>query len=407
MDVGNGRVAIRQDWVNDGEGLRGRRGLRAGRQFLLPGFRPTEIARAKPAGTLRIVALGGSTAYGLYVGADAAFIAVLGKEIAAATGLPVEVVNLGCAGFASDRELALLPTALALEPDLVVIYGGHNEMLAGDVGAPGGLTPALRLRAALLERSALFAWLDHAWIALLRSAETESVREEVAALEAGEIPTFVTEGVPASLRVPPSEAFRARAAEHYRANLTAMIALGRSAGVPLLFPLPVANLRVPPTFSVHAPGFTAEREFEGEMRAAAALREAGKHAEELAAVDRALALSPEYGLANYARGEALRALGRDDEARVQHYQRDRSHLPHHVAARASLRRRRRRGGGALGRSAAALPREPLRRGGARLFIDHVHPTAADTRASPMRCGLRARAATVARRASPSREGETR
>ncbi|HEX5065528.1 MAG TPA: hypothetical protein VFY49_05400, partial [Myxococcota bacterium] len=50
VDVGGGRVAIRSDWVNDGEGLRGRRGQRAGRQFLLPGFRPAELARAKPAG---------------------------------------------------------------------------------------------------------------------------------------------------------------------------------------------------------------------------------------------------------------------------------------------------------------------------------------------------------------------
>ena len=48
IEVGGGRVAVRPDWVNDGEGLRGRRGQRAGRQFLYPGFRPAELARVKP-----------------------------------------------------------------------------------------------------------------------------------------------------------------------------------------------------------------------------------------------------------------------------------------------------------------------------------------------------------------------
>src|SRR5262245_50214672 len=182
VDVGGGRVAIRPDWVNDGEGLRGRRGQRAGRQFLFPGFRPAELARVKPPGTWRVIGLGDSTSYGLFVGAEAAYIARLGDLIEAATGEPVEAANLGCAGFASDRVAALLPTALALDPDLVVVYVGHNEMLSGAEGPAGGLTPALRLRAWLLARSSLFAWLDFGWTRGLRAAETESVREEVAAL---------------------------------------------------------------------------------------------------------------------------------------------------------------------------------------------------------------------------------
>jgi lysophospholipase L1-like esterase len=376
VDAGNGRVAIRPDWVNDGEGLRGRRGRRAGRQFLFPGFRPAEIAKQKPEGTLRIVALGESTTYGLFVGADAAFIEVLGREIHASTGLPVEALNLGCAGFASDRVLALLPTALALSPDLVVVYLGQNEMLGGDAGPTGGLTPALRLRAALLARSSLFAWLDHGLTSLLRSAETERVREEVAALEAGEIPTFVQEAVPAAERRAPTEAFRTRAAEGYRANLGEIIALARAANVPLLFVLPIANLRAPPTFAYHAPGFAKQREFDAEMRAAAALREAGKHAEELAAVERALALSPGYGPAHYARGEALRALGRDDEARAA-YQRAVDGVTYRITSRLEQVFVDVVGG-------AGVPWVDLRpifhadlsdAAARALFVDHVHPTA--------------------------------
>ncbi len=379
VEVAPGHVAIRPDWVNDGEGLRGRRGRRAGRQFLLPGFRPAELAREKPEGTLRIVALGGSTTYGLFVGADAAFMARLGAALAARTGRPVEALNLGCAGFASDRVAALLPTALGLSPDLVVVYVGHNEMLGGALGPTAGLTPALRLRLALLTRSSIFAWLDHLTLRALRAAESERVREEVAALEAGQIPTFVPEAVPVSQRVAPSDAFRAQAAARYRANLARMIETARAAGVPLLFALPVANLRSRPGLSFHAEGFAAERAFDTALRAAAALRESGKHADALAALDRAIALSPGHALAHFLRGDALRALGRDDEARSA-YRRaiDQDGVTHRITApleQAFLEIVREQG----------APWADLRpvfhtdlsdAGAARLFVDHLHPTSA-------------------------------
>lgn len=412
VEVAPGRLAIRPDWVNDGEGLRGRRGRRAGRQFLLPGFRPARLARAKPDGALRIAALGGSTTYGLFVGADAAFVAVLGAELAARTGRPVEALNLGCAGFASDRVAALLPSALALDPDLVVVYVGHNEMLGGAEGPTGRLTPALRLRAWLLARSALFAWLDHATTRALRAAETERLREEVAVLEAGQIPTFVPEEVPASQRVAPTPAFRAAAAARYRGNLVRIAETARAAGVPLLFALPVANLRSPPGLAFHAPDFAALREFEAALRAAAALREAGKHEDALAALDRAVALSPEHALAHFLRGDALRALGRDDAARAAWRRAiDLDGVTHRITTpleQAFLDVVREQG----------VPWVDLRplfhadlsdAGAARLFVDHLHPTAAGHAAIADALLPEARALLASRGslAASAREGEGR
>ena len=379
VDAGGGRIAIRPDWVNDGEGLRGRRGRRAGRQFLFPGFRPAELARAKPDGVVRIVGLGDSTAYGLFVGADAAFLAVLGREITASTGKPVEAVNLGCAGYASDRVLALLPTALALHPDLVVVYVGHNEMLVGSDGPAAGLTSALRARAWLLEHSSLFAWLDYAWTRALRGAETERVREEVAALEAGDIPTFVPEAVPESRRAAPSPEFRARAATRYRENLEEIAAAARAERVPLLFVLPVENLRWPPGLSFHADGFTAQREFDASLRAAAALRESGKREQALAEIDRAIALSPEYAAAHFQRGVLLVELGRTDDARAAFRAAiDRDGVTHRLTSpleAAFL--------DAMARAHApwvdlreTLQSDPSDAVARQLFVDHVHPTAA-------------------------------
>jgi lysophospholipase L1-like esterase len=411
VEVAPGRLAIRPDWVNDGEGLRGRRGRRAGRQFLLPGFRPAELSRAKPARSLRVIGLGDSTSYGLFVGADAAFLPVLGREISAATGRPVETLNLGCAGFASDRVAALLPAALALDPDLVVVYVGHNEMLGGAEGPAAGLSGALRLRAELIARSSLVAWLDHWSVRVLRAAETERVREEVAALEAGEIPTFVPEDVPAAQREAPSAEFRAQAAASYLANLRRIAADARAAGVPLLFALPVANLRSPPGLSFHAPGFAAQAEFDAALRAAAALRESGRSEEALAQLERALALSPRHAQAHYLRGEALHALGREDEAReawraavdfdgVTH----RITTPLEVVFLEAMRET----GAAWVDLRPVLQADLSDVAAKREFVDHVHPTAeghariAAALGEPARALLASRGAAVAPRAGEER-----
>jgi len=231
----------------------------------------------------------------------------------------------------------------------------------------------------MLARSSLVAWLDYAWTRALRGAESERVREEVVALEAGQIPTFVPEDVPAARRAAPSEDFRERAAERYRDNLTKIAAEGHAARVPLLFVLPVENLRWPPGLSFHAPGFEEEQEFAAALRAAAALREAGKREQALAEIDRAIALSPSFALAHYRRAELLEELGRRDEA-IAAYRAaiDRDGVTHRLTSpleAAFL--------GAMERVHAPWVdlRETLQSDSSdavarHLFVDHVHPTAA-------------------------------
>ncbi len=312
---GSSRV-IAPDLVNDGDGLRGVRGLRKGRQFLYPGFRPASLPAPKPEGALRIFALGGSSTYGLYVGAEAAFPARLEQRLRAALpGRSVQVVNLGCAGWASDRVANLLDAVLALEPDLVVVYAGHNEMLGGPVDWADGLPPGLRLRARLLSVSTLFAWLNHALASTLRSAEAEMIREEVAAMRVGHIPTYVPEEVPSGERPRPTAAFRDAASRRFARNAERMLATTRRAGVPLLFVLPVANLNAPPAISLHPPDFHAEAVFHAHLRAAQALQEAGRFDAALERLDRAAALSPEHALVQFRRGKLLSSAGRGEEAR--------------------------------------------------------------------------------------------
>lgn len=366
---------IRPDWVNDGLGLRGRRGVRAGRQFLRPGFRPARVTQPKPKGTVRIVALGGSTTYGLYVGSEAAFPAVLGRRLAERLdGRPVEVVNLGCPGFASDRVAGLLPAVIRLDPDLVVILTGHNEMLGGELAA---LSPALALRATLLRYSSLFAWWNHALAGALRSAEAEAVAEEVAADRAGEIPTFVPEEAPLAQRASRAAGFRSASAARYAENLSRIAGELAAADIPALFVLPVANLHAPPLTS-EPDDADAARELREALRAAAALREAGHDERAEARLREATLRFPEAARAHYALGLVLLALGRTDDARAalqravdEDVRTHRIDSLHEAAWLSALR----------GADPAPIDLRPVLQAelevtaAGRVFVDHVHPTA--------------------------------
>ncbi len=93
-------------------------------------FRPASFAKRKSEHGLRVFALGGSTTQGEPFSTETAFPAWLGLCLQAA--LPdreVECVNCGGLSYASYRVLAILREVMEYEPDLIVIYCGHNEYL--------------------------------------------------------------------------------------------------------------------------------------------------------------------------------------------------------------------------------------------------------------------------------------
>lgn len=374
-----GRIRIRRDWVNPGNGMRGVAGRRAGRVFLVPGFRPARFAREKPPDTLRVFVLGGSSTFGAYVGAASAFPEVLERELALlAPGRSVEVINLGCAGWASDRVANLVPTLLSLDPDLLIVYSGHNEMLVGDVGAGPALAPAARLRAALLRRSALFAWLDHAIASTLRAAETEMLREEALALEAGKALTWDPYEVPPEERGPPQPGFLRRAEAAYAANLRSVVAACRGAGVPLLLAMPVSNLLYPPV--IGARRADAAR-FEAAMEAGSAALVEGRRRAAAAHFEEALALAPSHGRAHHQLGLALlqsdpvRARAELERARDLDVRTHRmtTALEAELIGVAEA-------GGVPWVDLRPVFHEPLGQARSRrFFIDHLHPTAAGHR----------------------------
>ena len=97
------------------------------------GMRGPETAREKPAGVTRILVAGGSTTFDEAVsGNDNAWPARFDAWLdSLAVEGPVEVLNAGVAGYRVIDNLIWLMTELhTLEPDIVVLLQGHNDLEA-------------------------------------------------------------------------------------------------------------------------------------------------------------------------------------------------------------------------------------------------------------------------------------
>jgi len=94
------------------------------------GYRGPEVEIPKPAGVFRIVALGGSTTYGISTPWQDAYPAQLEAILRNEYGFSnVEVVNAGLSGYNSWDILANFEFRVSeLEPDLIIFYEGINDV---------------------------------------------------------------------------------------------------------------------------------------------------------------------------------------------------------------------------------------------------------------------------------------
>jgi len=92
------------------------------------GFRNNrDFSEDKPAGVLRVVALGDSHTQGFEVRQDQTFSAVIERELKSA-GIPAEVYNMGISGYSTAEALVLLrEQAIRYKPDVVVLGFFAND----------------------------------------------------------------------------------------------------------------------------------------------------------------------------------------------------------------------------------------------------------------------------------------
>lgn len=269
-------------------------------------FNRQRFAHPKPADTYRIFSVGGSTTHGRPYDDRASFSGWLRAYLAAADpSRNWEVINAGGVSYAGYRVAALMEELAAYEPDLFVIYTGHNEFLErrvyeGLFNVGEGAAAA----AGLLSRTRTYAALRLALAPVLRKRARPSQL-------AAEVDTILANAVgPSDYRR--DDAFRKGVGAHFRFNLRRMIRIAAGAGARVVLVAPASNLRDCSPFKSEAGVDAAAAARVRELQQAA--EDADSPEEALDLLDRALRIDPRFAAAHYARGRTLLAIDRAVEA---------------------------------------------------------------------------------------------
>lgn len=268
-------------------------------------LRPVYFERRKGPDTVRIFVQGGSTAEGYPYGYVASPAGMLQQRLQRTfPEKKIEVVTTAMSAVNSYTLLDFSEDILEHEPDAVVIYAGHNEYV-GLLGVGSGYSVG-RLRPVVLT----FLRLRETKIFQLAQRAAAALRPETERRTRTLMATIVAEK-----NIPYGSSLYRRGLDQYRANLSALLARYRKAGVPVFIGTVVSNERdQAPFVSSHAPSadleawrrhFDAGREALESGDAVAALRE----------FDAAVAVDDLHAESHYRRGQALDRLRRYREAR--------------------------------------------------------------------------------------------
>ena len=325
-------------------------------------------AVAKPAGTLRVVVVGESTAAGFPFAPHFSFARVLEARLRRDhPGRAIEVVEFERAADPSAAVAATAREAMACAPDLLVICSGHNEYQASYIddlrdGFGGTLQRTVgRLRIAGLLRPPRAAGPD------------DPAALDLAARAGGGL-------VGAGPFLGPDEF--ARGVARFRENLEAMVATARAGGAKALLMTQASNLsRFAPCYSFHSRPLlpAVAKNYDHHLSELLRFARSEPWSEQSRQLSQALtAQDPDVALRSYVEGLRLEANGRSEEA-ARAFERALELDGYPNRARAALndaiRFVAREQDAALVDVVAAFQRATqLAAPGDDLFLDHCHPT---------------------------------
>ena len=323
----------------------------------------------KPRRGFRLVVQGGSSAAGFPYGHGGTFPRMLEQRLTRTfPDRLVEVVNTGMDAVSSWALVDLAPEIVAIRPDAVLVYAGHNEYFgalgAASVNRAGGAF-ATRLYLAL-DESRLFTALARLWGALLGGdSGTVSDRSMMESLATGQ---RVRRG---------SETWQ-RGVRQFERNLTDLACGYRDAGIPVFLGTVASNERHQPPFD---PGpfleGTGAESWSQEYAAAQGHLASGDSAEATARFTALLETDPDAAGPLFGLARIHDAAGRTGEAAAAYAAaRDRDGLPFRAPSEMNE---------VIGRVAdacdavlvdargAIAAQSPLGIPGQALFLEHLHP----------------------------------
>lgn len=279
-------------------------------EFRQPFFRPDSFAAAKAANEYRIFCLGGSTVQGRPFAIETSFTTWLEINLQSADpGRTWEVVNCGGISYATYRLMPILEEVLAYEPDLIIVYTGHNEFLEDREYAPIRELPRFVARpCAVVARTRTYNLLREGYLWLKGPPERPVLATETDAIldYRGGLSEYHRD-----------EQWRRGVIEHFRYNLRRMVRLTREAGVAMLLVNPVSNLRdCGPFKAQHRDGLSDEQLRQWDALYAEAGRQLGTdNFRALQLLREASAIDDQHADLHFMLGKCFDAVGRTEPAR--------------------------------------------------------------------------------------------
>jgi Flp pilus assembly protein TadD len=332
-------------------------------------FNAQRFPARKAEGTTRIFCTGGSTTYGRPYEDRTSFCGWLRLFLPAVDpSRRWEVINAGGISYASYRVARLMEELADYEPDLFIVYSGHNEFLEQRTYDKLLNTPEfVRNLGALASRMRLYSALYDV------TYERDAV-----------LPTEVTALLDQSVGPEDyhrDDEMRVAVLDHYRTSLTRMTHISERAGAKLILVTPASNVGDFSPFKSEPDSRASASDVRQvnalKLQATAAL-DKGEYTRAAAIAERALALDDRDPELLYLRARALRALGRIDEARRAFIDaRDEDVCPLRALTPVSAIVADVAGAkhaGLVDFTRIANERSPDGIPGSELFLDHVHPT---------------------------------
>ena len=348
----------------------------------LASFNPQQFPARKAPGTYRIFSLGGSTTYGRPYRDLTSFNGWLREFLLAADpSRHWEVINAGGISYASYRVAKLTEELIDYQPDLLIVYCGHNEFLEKRTyGRLAEMSPMAMRTWTLLGRSRTYSLLAR----LVRPvAGDDSQRVHQRHELAGEVDEILSHTVgPASYAR--DDELRLQVLAHYRFSLGRIARLARAVGAQVIFVTTPSNLKdCSPFKSQHRSDRTSEdqEKWSALLKQAQFLQIEGRHEEAMEHFRQAKALDDRFAELHYRMGKSLLALSRHEDAHVafRHaLEEDVCPLRALTPMRQIVREVAAENGADLVDFAAVLEDRSLRQRGHAIlgdgdFLDHVHP----------------------------------
>lgn len=267
-------------------------------------FNEQSFLKQKPKEGLRVFCLGGSSSYGFPWGAESAFTSIVGELLAAShPDRNVEAVNVSGVSYAMHRLNIIADELLAYDPDVFIIYSGHNEFIEPV------FMKALKERSTVRTRveyvaahSRIYSGL---WSLVHRQPEKSPSMGGLSATVLRDHGIF-------------SPSQKAEVVAEYRQRLDRLVRIAQAAGVDVVLCTVPCNER---EWSPEASGNVAS--LSGEDRQAwsegfavgKGQLENGKPELAVTRLEQAARLAPMHAETQYYLGKAYDALGRWDDAR--------------------------------------------------------------------------------------------